>query len=403
MDPAGTVDVQQLLRDAGPAALGVLLRRGERFADAEDAVQDALLVALESWTARGVPDRPIGWLVRVAGRRLIDRHHQDSARRRRESLVASWSTMPVEPAVSDDDSLALLFLCCHDGLDPSSAIPLTLRAVGGLTTREIADALLQSESTVAQRISRAKAVISRAGEPFRRPPADLVDARLPTVMQIIYLIFNEGHAATSGERLTRADLADEGIRLARQLHARLVDHPETSGLLALLLLTDARRSARVTHGGDLVPLDQQDRRRWDRRMINEGLHLLTAALAQHSTGDYQLQAAIAGVHDQAPSHSTTDWVQLRALYNLLVQRRDNPLVRLNRAVAVAHTDGPEAALRELDTLAVRLSGHHRFHATIGYVHDMNGDRAAAQRAYLEAAQLATNEPERRYLRAKAES
>ncbi|MCU1387663.1 MAG: polymerase sigma factor, partial [Ilumatobacteraceae bacterium] len=369
VDRAGAADVQQLLRDAGPAALGVLLRRGERFADAEDAMQDSLLVALDSWTARGVPDRPIGWLVRVAGRRLIDRHHQDSARRRRESLIASWSSLPDEPAASEDDSLAMLFLCCHDELNPSSAVPLTLRAVGGLTTREIADALLQPEATVAQRISRAKAVISRSGEPFRRPPPDLVDGRLPAVMQVIYLIFTEGHAATSGPRITRADLADEAIRLARLLHERLVDHPETSGLLALLLLTDARRSARVTTDGDLVPLDLQDRRLWNRAMIAEGLELLTAALAHHAMGDYQLQASVAAVHDQAPSYEATDWNQLRALYNVLLQRSDNPLVRLNRAVAVAHTDGPRAALRELDALAVTLAAHHRFHATAGYVHD----------------------------------
>ena len=395
-------DVQQLLRDAGPAALAVLLRRGERFADAEDAMQDALLVALDSWTTRGVPERPIGWLVRVAGRRLIDRHHQDTARRRRESLVASWSSMPDEPAAADVDSLALLFLCCHDGLNSSSAVPLTLRAVGGLTTREIADALLLSEATVAQRISRAKAVISASAEPFRRPPPDLVDDRLPAVMQIIYLIFNEGHAATRGPRLTRSDLADEAIRLARLLHDRLVDHPETSGLLALMLLTDARRSARATTAGDLVPLDQQDRRLWDRGMIAEGVDLLTSALAHHSMGAYQLQAAIAAVHDQAPSYAATNWNQVRALYNLLVQRSDNPLVRLNRVVAVAHTDGPEVARRELDSLVDTLAGHHRFHATAGYLYDMIGDRPEAQLAYLEAARLATNEPERRYLRAKAE-
>lgn len=401
--PRPAPDVEQLLRDAGPAALGVLLRRGDRFADAEDAVQDAVLIALDSWPGRGVPDRPVGWLVRVAQRRLIDRHHRDTARRRREALVGSWSTLPSEPVVAEDDSLALLFLCCHGALNPSAAIPLTLRAVGGLTTREIADALLQTETTIAQRISRAKASITRSGEPFRRPPSDLIDDRLPAVMQIIYLIFNEGHAATSGPRLVRTDLADEAIRLARLLHERLPRHPEADGLLALLLLTDARRAARAAASGELVPLDQQDRGLWNRPMIAEGLALLTAALAHHTMGDYQLQAAIAAVHDQAPTYAATNWIQLQALYNLLAQRSDNPLVLLNRAIAVAHIDGPAAALGEMDALATSLAEHHRYHATVGYLHDMAGNRDAARHAYDTAARLATNEPERRYLRGKAGS
>jgi RNA polymerase sigma factor (sigma-70 family) len=273
-EPGTTSEIERLLRDAAPDALGVLLRRGEPFADAEDAVQDAVLVALDSWSTRGVPDRPVGWVVRVAQRRLIDQHHRDTARRRREALVASWSTLPGEPELSEDDSLALLFLCCHGSLTPSAAIPLTLRALGGLTTREIADALLLPEATIAQRISRAKASISRSDEPFRSPPPDLVDNRLPAVMQIIYLIFNEGHAATSGPRLNRTDLANEAIRLARQMHERLPDQPETAGLLALLLLTDARRPARISANGELVPLDQQDRRLWSRPMIVEGLRAL---------------------------------------------------------------------------------------------------------------------------------
>lgn len=406
MDVPGSrpaADVEQLLRDAGPAALGVLLRRGERFSDAEDAVQDAMLIALDSWPARGVPDRAIGWLVRVAERRLIDRHHRDTARRRREALVVSWSTVPDEPVVSEDDSLAMLFLCCHVALSPSAAIPLTLRAVGGLTTREIADALLQPEATIAQRISRAKASITRSGEPFRRPRSDLIDDRLPAVMQVIYLIFNEGHAATSGPRLTRTDLADEAIRLARLLHARLPRHPEAHGLLALLLLSDARRPARTAASGELVPLDEQDRQLWNRPMIAEGLALLTSAIAHRTMGDYQLQAAIAAVHDQAPTYAATNWTQLRALYNLLAQRSDNPLVRLNRAIAVAHTDGPEVAIREMGELSARLADHHRYHATIGYLHEMAGEHGAAQRAYQTAARLATNEPERRYLQGKADS
>ena len=394
-------DVERLLRDAAPAALGVLLRRGERFADAEDAVQDAIVVAVDSWPTRGAPDHPVGWVVRVAQRRLIDRHHRDSARRRREALVASWSTPPSEPVLSEDDSLTLLFLCCHGALTPSAAIPLTLRAVGGLTTREIAEALLLPEATIAQRISRAKASISRSGEPFRRPPPDLIDDRLAAVMQVIYLIFNEGHAATRGPRQTRTDLADEAIRLARQLHGRLSDQPETTGLLALLLLTDARRPARSAADGGVIPLDEQDRRLWHRPMIAEGLTLLRAALAHHAMGEYQLQAAIAAVHDQAPSYGATNWTQLRALYNLLAQRTDNPMVRLNRAVAVAHTDGTGAAQRELAALGPVLADHHRYHATVAYLHDLAGDRHAAQQAYETAAGLATNEAERRYLEGKA--
>ena len=402
-EPGTTSEIERLLRDAAPDALGVLLRRGEPFADAEDAVQDAVLVALDSWSTRGVPDRPVGWVVRVAQRRLIDQHHRDTARRRREALVASWSTLPGEPELSEDDSLALLFLCCHGSLTPSAAIPLTLRALGGLTTREIADALLLPEATIAQRISRAKASISRSDEPFRSPPPDLVDNRLPAVMQIIYLIFNEGHAATSGPRLNRTDLANEAIRLARQMHERLPDQPETAGLLALLLLTDARRPARISANGELVPLDQQDRRLWSRPMIVEGLSLLTAALAHHAMGEYQLQAAIAAVHDQAPSYDATNWTQLRALYNQLLLRSNNPLVRLNRAVAVAHTDGPEAAQIEIDALGELLADYHRYHATVGYLHELAGKQGAARHAYETAASLATNEPERRYLQGKAES
>src|ERR1035438_4686779 len=402
-EPGTTSEIERLLRDAAPDALGVLLRRGEPFADAEDAVQDAVLVALDSWSTRGVPDRPVGWVGRVAQRRLIDQHHRDTARRRREALVASWSTLPGEPELSEDDSLALLFLCCHGSLTPSAAIPLTLRALGGLTTLEIADALLLPEATIAQRISRAKASISRSDEPFRSPPPDLVDNRLPAVMQIIYLIFNEGHAATSGPRLNRTDLANEAIRLARQMHERLPDQPETAGLLALLLMTDARRPARISANGELVPLDQQDRRLWSRPMIVEGLSLLTAALAHHAMGEYQLQAAIAAVHDQAPSYDATNWTQLRALYNQLLLRSNNPLVRLNRAVAVAHTDGPEAAQIEIDALGELLADYHRYHPPGGHFRHLAGKQGAAQHAYETAASLATNEPERRYLQGKAES
>jgi RNA polymerase sigma factor (sigma-70 family) len=394
--------MEAVLRAAAPDALGVLLRKGERFSDAEDAVQDAVLVALASWPKAGVPDRPVGWVVRVAQRRLINQHHRDTARRRREALVASWSTVPVEPEVSEDDSLALLFLCCHESLKPSAAVPLTLRAVGGLTTREIAAALLASEATIGQRIARAKAMISQSDDPFRRPPPDLIDNRLPSVMQIIYLIFNEGHAATSGPNLNRTDLATEAIRLARQVHERLAGQPEAAGLLALLLLTDARRPARLTASGELVPLDLQDRRSWNRPMIIEGLRLLTGSLGHHAMGEYQLLAAIAAVHDQGPSYDETNWTQIRALYNQLLLRSDSSLVRLNRAIATAHTDGPKAAQFEILPLAEQLATYHRYHATMGFLHDLAGEHDAARRSYGTAANLATNGPEHRYLRRKAQ-
>ncbi|HEY4331363.1 MAG TPA: DUF6596 domain-containing protein, partial [Ilumatobacteraceae bacterium] len=285
----------------------------------------------------------------------------------------------------------------------SAAIPLTLRALGGLSTREIAEALLQTEATIAQRISRAKAFITQSAEPFRPPPPDLIDGRLPAVMQIISLIFNEGHAPTSGPRLTRADLADEAIRLARLLHARVEGQPETAGLLALLLLTDARRPARTGPNGELVPLDEQDRGLWNRAMITEGLRLLTDAFAHHALGNYQLRAAIAAVHDQAPTYELTDWSRLKALYDLLIQGEDNPLVRLNRAVVVAHTDGPATALGDIDGLDVPLAEHHRYHATIAYLQQMAGNSEAARQAYATAAALASNEPERRSLLRKAGS
>ena len=401
--PAERQVLERAIREGAPAALAALLRSGPRFADAEDAVQEAVLIALEVWPRTGVPDRPVGWFVRVAQRRLIARHRSDTARVNREALAAAWSVPPPDPAASDDDSLALLFLCSHPDLTPTAAIPLTLRAVGGLTTREVASVLLANEATIGQRISRAKAVIARSGEPFARPSPDQIDARLPSVLQVIYLIFTGGHSAVGaadGPRVdaaTRLDLSAEAIHLARRLHDQLPDVPEAAGLLALLLLTDARRLARTTADGELVPLDQQDRARWDRAMITEGVALLTDAFSHHRLGDYQLQAAIAAVHDQAPTSDRTDWPRLLALYDLLLRRNDSPIVELNRSIVVAHASGPEEALRELEPLASRLADHHRFHATLGYLHDLAGDRAAARIAYARAAGLAPNEPERRYL------
>ena len=396
---AGSFD--QIVRDAAPAALAVLVRQGASFADAEDAVQDAIILAAETWGRSGTPDRPVGWVVRVAQRRLIARFRTDVARQRREAVVSSWSVRAEAPAATADDELMVLFLCCSPALTPTAAIPLTLRAVGGLSTRDIADALLQSEQTIAQRISRAKATVGQAEEPFRAPTPALLAERLPAVMQVIYLIFNEGYAASSGTRLVRTDLAEEAIRLARQLHRQVPDHPEVAGLLALLLLTDARRSARTSADGAVIPLDQQDRRSWNRSMITDGLTVLTAALGHHELGDYQIQAAIAAVHDQAASYRTTDWATIRTLYDRLLESGDNPMVRLSRAVAVAHVDGVEAGRAELEALAAPLAANHRYHATVGYLHELSGDDASARVAYAEAAALATNDPVRRYLEHKA--
>ena len=309
--------------------------------------------------------------------------------------------IPTEPVISDDDPLALIVLCCHPAITPASAVPLTLRAVGGLTTREIADALLQPEATVAQRISRAKATIARSGERFGSLAGGELDARLAAVLQIVYLIFNEGHVAATGAALTRADLCDEAIRLARQLHDARPADPEVSGLLALLLLTDARRLGRTDDAGDLVTLDEQDRSRWDRARVTEGLQVLTPALRQHHFGEYQLLACIAALHDQAPTYEATDWVRISALYDLLVRRTDNPIGALNRVVAIAHARSTDEAWHALDALAASLADHHRYHAVRGYLHDLDGERDAARDVYAEAAGSAANEPEGRYLRRKA--
>ena len=390
-----------LLRDLAPRALGAVVRRYGHFADAEDAVQEALLAAATTWPADGTPDNPLAWLIRVASRKMADQYRRDEARRRREDLAASWSLISREPVPAHDDTLILMLMCCHPSLSPGAAIPLALRAVGGLTTREIAAAFLVPEATMAQRISRAKAKLKAADEPFALPPPGQGGERLPSALHVLYLIFNEGYAASDGPDLARTDLSGEAIRLARGVHAALPADPEATGLLALMLLTDARRPARTRPGGELVPLAEQDRARWDRRLITEGLTLLTGALRLGQPGEYQVQAAIAALHDQAPSHAQTDWAQVLALYDRLEELTGNPMVTLNRAVATAMVHGPGDGLALLDGLGDRLGDHHRLHSVRAHLLEQAGEAPHAIAEFEAAAARATNLRERDYLVMKA--
>jgi RNA polymerase sigma factor (sigma-70 family) len=398
IDAAST---EGLLRQLAPQALGALTRRYGDFADAEDAVQEALVVAATTWPTDGQPDNPLGWLIRVASRRMIAQYRTDEARRRREDLAASWSIDRPDAAPGQDDSLILIFMCCHPALSPGSAIPLTLRAVGGLTTREIASAFLVPEATMAQRISRAKATVKASDEPFALPSSEDRTERLRSVLHVLYLMFTEGYASNSGPDLARTDLSDEAIRLARGVHAALPDDAEVTGLLALMLLTDARRPARTDADGALVPLADQDRSRWDRGRIAEGVALITAALQQGEMGEYQVQAAIAAVHDQAGRYEDTSWSEIVPLYNLLERMTGNPMVTLNRAVAVAMLDGPSAGLAVLDGLDDRLGDHHRLHSVRAHLLEQSGDPQAAIAEFRAAAAGATNVRERQFLTTQA--
>jgi RNA polymerase sigma factor (sigma-70 family) len=397
----GQQPAADLLRDLAPRALGALVRRYGHFADAEDAVQQALLAAATTWPDGGTPENPLAWLIRVASRKMADQYRSDEARRRREELAASWSLIPAEPIPAHDDTLTLMLMCCHPALSPAAAIPLTLRAVGGLTTREIAAAFLVPEATMAQRISRAKAKLRGFGEPFTLPPRDGGGARLRSVLHVLYLIFNEGYAASDGPDLARTDLSGEAVRLARGVHAALPADAEVTGLLALMLLTDARRPARTGPTGELVPLETQDRARWDRPLITEGLTLLTGALRQGEPGEYQLLAAIAALHDQAFSHARTDWPRILALYTRLEALTGNPMVTLNRAVATAMARGPDAGLTLLDGLADRLGDHHRLHSVRAHLLEQAGDTTGAIAEFEAAAARTTNLREREYLVTKA--
>jgi RNA polymerase sigma factor (sigma-70 family) len=404
----GTASTEDLLRELAPQVLGVLMRRYGGLDSCEDAVQEALLDAATQWPASGVPDNPRGWLLTVATRRLTDMLRSESARRRREDVVfratplAEFAAGAADTGTgASDDTLTLLFLCCHPALSPSSQVALTLRAVGGLTTAEIARAFGVPEATMAQRISRAKQQIRAAGARFTPPGEADREPRLRAVQQVLYLVFNEGYTATAGQDLQRADLTREGIRLARLLRRLLPGDAETAGLLALMLLTDARRAARTTRDGALVPLAEQDRGRWDRRLIAEGTALTQHTLATtRALGPYQIQAAIAAVHDEAASVADTDWAEILALYELLDKVSPGPMASLGKAVATAMVHGPAAGLAATGELADVLGRHHRFHAVRGHLHEMAGDSAAAAAAYRTAAALATNIPEKRYLERK---
>jgi RNA polymerase sigma factor (sigma-70 family) len=392
-----------------PRVLGVLARRHGQFDLCEDAVQEALLAASMRWPRDGMPDNPRGWLVTVATRRLTDLLRADYARRRREEsagaqLPRDERTAPApehEPA-GEDDTLTVLFLCCHPSLSGPSQVALTLRAVGGLTTAEIARAFLVPEATMAQRISRAKQTIKRSGARFTMPPPAERAKRLRAVLHVLYLIFNEGYTASSGPELQRPDLTSEAIRLTRDLHRTLPEEGEVAGLLALMLLTEARQAAREGAEGSLIPLLEQDRSRWDRNMIEEGVSLLTPALSQSRLGPYQLQAAIGAVHCEAQSSDDTDWPQILALYELLERIEPSPIVTLNRAVALGMVEGPRPALELLDMLAAdqRMTEHHRVDAVRGHLHEMAGDGDAAIACYRAAAARTASIPERRYLEAR---
>ena len=403
--------VEDLLRELAPQVLGALVRRHGSFDAAEDAVQEALLAAAVQWPEQGVPDSPRGWLIRVASRRLTDQQRSEAARRRREARAAALvpadelhaPAADAEAEAAGDDTLTVLFLCCHPALTPASQVALTLRAVGGLTTPEIARAFLVPEATMAQRISRAKQRIRASGIPFRMPPEAERAERRSAVLQVLYLVFNEGYTATSGPDLHRADLTGEAIRLTRLVHRLLPDDGEVAGLLALRLLTEARRPAHTRPDGALVPLAEQDRGRWDRRAIEEGVALITGTLARAPVGPYQLQAAIAALHDEAPRAEDTDWPQILALYELLERLSPNPVVTLNRAVAVAMVRGPEAGLELLRTLDAddRTAGSHRLDAVRAHLLELAGDGEGARACYRRAARRTTSVPERRYLEARA--
>ena len=392
-----------LLRGLAPQVLGAIVRRYGHFDACEDAVQEAMLAAAVQWPDQGVPQNPRGWLVTVASRRVTDQLRSDQARHRREDTTAAFAPRDELEVPDRDDTLTPLFLCCHPALSPPSQLALTLRAVGGLTTAQIASAFLVPEATMAQRISRAKQRIKSTGIPFELPAEAERAERLGVVLHVLYLIFNEGYTSTSGPHLHRADLTGEAIRLARVVQRLLPADGEVAGLLALMLLTDARRPARTRADGSLVPLDEQDRSRWDQAAIKEGVDLVTDALARAPIGPYQLQAAIAAVHDEAATAADTDWRQILGLYDLLERLAPNPMVTLNRAVAVAMVRGPEAALDVLATLDAddRMARHYRLAAVRAHLLEMAGDRAAALAGYQTAARRTTSLPERRYLESRA--
>jgi RNA polymerase sigma factor (sigma-70 family) len=401
------ISIERLLRELRPQALGTVVRRFKDFAAAEDAVQEASLAAAMQWPREGIPSNPRAWLTQVAFRRMADHIRSESARRRRESESALEAANTTEPTAietaQEDDTLGLLFMCCHPALTPASAIALTLRAVGGLTTAEIARAFLVPEATMAQRISRAKQCVKNSGIPFQPPTPEEQAQRLRAVLHVLYLIFNEGYTSSAGPDLRREDLSHEAMRLTRIVHRLQPNDTEVAGLLALMLLTDARRMARTGAGGELIPLARQDRALWDKRQIAEGVALISITLPKGSVGPYQLQAAIAAVHDEAARAEDTDWPQILALYELLRRMSDNPMVRLNHAIAAAMVHGASKGLELLDALKAdaRLANHHRMDAVRAHLLELAGDPEAAVRHYRAAAGKTGSLPERNYLLTQA--
>jgi len=396
-------DIEDLLRELAPQVLGALVRRHGQFDACEDAVQEALLSAARRWPDGGVPDHPQSWLLTVASRRLVDEWRSEGARRRREETAATLDAPALGLVTERDDTLTLLFLCCHPSLSAPSQLALTLRAIGGLTTAEIARAFLVPEATMAQRISRAKESIRNAGMRFELPPESERPDRLRVVMQVLYLVFNEGYLASAGPTLSRADLTTEAIRLTRMLQLLVPAEGEVAGLLALMLLTDARRAARTTADGSIVPLDEQRRDLWNATQISEGVALLTRTLGTVPVGPYQLQAAIAAVHDEALSAAETDWRQILALYEVLERVSPGPIVTLNRAVAVAMVHGPRAGLAVVGTLDDddRMAHNHRLEAVRGHLLELAGELTAARNSYQRAARMTASLPEQRYLALRA--
>jgi len=403
-------EIEDLLRRLVPEILGAVVRRYGHFDAAEDAVQEALLAAALQWPGEGLPQNPRAWLITVASRRLTDLLRSEQARQRREASVARW-TLPEQwlapsadrDTFGADDTFILLFMCCHPALSAESQIALTLRAVGGLSTAEVARAFLVPEATMTRRISRAKRAIKDSGVPFSLPPAADRTRRLGAVLHVLYLIFNEGYASTSGSNLHRVELSAEAIRLVRMVHRLLPEDAEVAGLLALMLLTDARRPARTAADGMPVPMAEQDRSRWNAAFIDEGVELITKALPLGTVGPYQVQAAIAAVHDEAPSAAETDWAQIVALYELLIKMSDNPMVALNHAVALSMVQGPQAGLALVETLRAdrRVADDHRLHTVRAHLLESAGDLAGARESYRAAAHRTTSLPQQRYLRARA--
>lgn len=400
--------IEHLLRELTPQVLGAVIRRYRDFATAEDAVQEASIAAAMQWPREGLPSNPRGWLIQVACRRMADHIRSESSRRRREAGLAIEVEPAVPPAATGDleqadDTLVLLFLCCHPALTTASAIALTLRAVGGLSTAEIAHAFLVPEATMAQRISRAKQSIRNSGISFQMPDAGEQSQRLRAVLHVLYLVFNEGYTSSGGPDLRRDDLSREAIRLTGIVRDLQPENTEVTGLLALMLLTDARRRARTGATGELIPLARQDRSLWDKQQIEEGIALISEALPKGSVGPYQLQAAIAAVHDEAATAEETDWPQILALYELLKRMSDNPIVKLNQAVAAAMVHGATAGLQLLDTLQddTRVADHHRMHAVRAHLLELAGAQEDAVRHYRAAAVRTGSLPERNYLLAQA--